>query len=664
MVNPLLELGLPIRFDRIEVADLEPAITACLRTASERLDDIERAVPTYETVMATLDRATEPLDRVTMVAHLLDSLVTTPDWREAYERCQRLTSDFVAKIPLRAPLYAAVKRVAEQEATRNLSRARRRLIEQTLRDFRRHGTALPAEKKRELVAIDVELATATAKFRRNVLDATNAFELWIDDEGDLAGLPQAYCAQARRAAQLKGRGGYRFTLYAPSVEPALTHMDNEQIRERLWRAHKTRATQDALDNRPIVRQILKLRRAKARLLGFRNFADLVLEGRMVGSGHAALDFIEDLAEKTQTSFATEIRSLEEFAKKRLQPWDIDYYAAKQRQSLFDFDEEKLRPFLSLDHVLAGLFEVLRRLFGILVDPWSEAPVWHPGVRAHRLLEATGELIGYFFLDLHPRENKRDGAWVTPLIASVPPAPGVGVVCMNLSEPSEDRPALLSHREVESLFHEFGHLMHHLLSKVEVRSLAGTEVPEDFVEFPSQLLQNWSWTPETLGLIGSHYETGAAIPPKLLECLLRSRHFRRANDQMRQLGLAKLDLALHVHFDPNSEDDPVAFARAIQQAHSPATLPPDYTMITSFHHLFGNPTGYACGYYSYKWAEVLEADAFSRFERGGLLTAAMGREFREKVLEQGNGEDPVELFRNFMGRDPRLEPLLERIRQTP
>jgi oligopeptidase A len=451
----------------------------------------------------------------------------------------------------------------------------------------------------------------------------------------------------------------------------MTYLEDARLREELYRAFNRRATSPEHDNRPLVRRILELRRQRANLLGFASFADLVLADRMAKSGETARRFVGDLRQKTEGAFRRENEELGAFRRQiegadapPLAPWDIGYYSEKQRRALYDLDEEALRPYFAADRVIEGLFQVAARLYGLKVEPWRDAPVWDPAVRAFTLRDEQGAEVARFYSDIYPRPSKRDGAWMHGLFTSHRASPvAVAVFAANLTPPVGDAPALLTHREVETLFHEFGHLLHHTLSKVELRSLGGTNVAWDFVELPSQIMENWCWERSALDLFAHHHETGATLPDEFLTRMRRARTFRAANVQMRQLGFAELDLALHVDFDPASSADPVELARTILERHSSTTLPPEHAMVASFSHLFASPVAYAAGYYSYKWAEVLDADAFSLFLEEGIFDRKVGERFRAAILSKGDSEDPAELYRQFRGREPNLDPLLERLGLT-
>jgi oligopeptidase A len=464
--------------------------------------------------------------------------------------------------------------------------------------------------------------------------------------------------------------GYRFTLHEPSLLAVLTYADDAALREQMYRAYNTRASRGDKDNRGVILRILELRQHKARMLGYRDFVDLVLDERMARKGDRAREFLVDLDARSRAAFVRERdellafrREVEGQAAPPLAPWDIAYYAEKQRVKRYDLDEEALRPYFPLDRVLAGLFELVSRLYGIAIEPANDLSVWHPSVQTYRMRDADGSSLGVFYADFFPREQKRGGAWMNALITAEQSGSGwsehVGLICGNLTPPLGEAPALLSHREVETVFHEMGHLMHHMLSRVEVKSLAGTNVAWDFVELPSQIMENFCWERESLDLFARHHQSGERIPDALFERMRRARTYRGATAMLRQLGFGLTDLRLHMEYDAERHGDPVDYGRRIMAEFVPAELPDDYAMLASFGHLFSHPVGYAGGYYSYKWAEVLDANAFERFRQQGLFSPEIGREFREKILARGDSREPMDLFIDFMGREPELQPLLER-----
>ena len=664
--NPLLEERFRIPFDQIRAEHVEPAIGELLARAKGQLDALTSASGprTWENTMAALDRLADPLEYAFGVVRHLESVATTPELRAAFNRVQPDVSAFFSSLPLNDALWQAVKSYARTEEAKTLAGTRRRFLTKTVDNFRRHGAELDAAGKKKLEEMDVELTALTTKFGENVLDSTNAWELNLGGEEQLAGLPPSAIEAARASAESKGQTGWRFTLRGPSYVALMTYLDDAGIRRDTYHAQTTRATAAEHDNRPILARILELRRAKASLLGFADFADFVLVDRMAHTGARAEAFLDDLTKKTAPIFECENLALEVFAGRELQAWDVGYYAEKQRKALYDFDEEELRPYFPLESVVAGMFEIVGRLYGVRVVEQNGVPAWDAAVKYYEIRdERSGALYGAFYADWFPRENKRGGAWMDSLITGVARADGLdphaGLICGNLTPPLGGRPALLTHRDVETIFHEFGHLLHHCLSQVEVRTLAGTNVAWDFVELPSQIMENWCWEREALDLFARHYETGERIPEDLFQKMVRARNFRAANAQMRQLSFGFVDLALHRDYDPARDGDVIAYSREILQRFSAAKLPPDHAMAASFTHLFASPVGYGAGYYSYKWAEVLDADAFSRFRREGIFNRDAGMAFRTRILERGDSEDPAELYRAFMGRDPDPNALLER-----
>ncbi len=665
MTNPLLSLGFEVPWAAVRADHVVPAIDELLADTEAKLDALERATPrTYDSTLGALERATERIELASRVIGHLEAVATTPELRAAWTAAKPKVSALWSSIPLREGLYRALTEFAATPDAAALDPARRRFLDKTIDEQRRHGAALPKEGKDRLRAIDVELSQLTTTFSQNVLDATNAFEIVVD--GPVPGLPESALAAARASAKEKGKDGYRFTLQAPSITAVLTYADDAALREQAWRGHNKRGTEAPYDNRQIVARILDLRAEKAKLLGYATFADLVLADRMAKTGGKARAFVDDLAERTRPFFARENeelaayrRSLEGPNAAPLQPWDVAYYAEKLRKAKYDFDDEELKAYFPADHVLRGVFETATRLYGVSFEPLASFSRWHERVEGYRILDHDTKHIGTFYIDLYPRETKQDGAWMRGVLSNVPPEPQLGLFCANVTPPLDGKPALLRHREVETLFHEFGHLMHHCLSQVPVRSLGGTQVAWDFVELPSQLMENWCWEREALDFIARHHETKAPIPGPLFDKMKKARTFRTANMQMRQLGFATVDLALHTEYDPKKHGDVLAYARGILTRFSPTPLPEDYGLITSFSHLFSSPVGYAAGYYSYKWAEVLEADVFGRFKREGIFNRNVGGELRDRILSKGDTADAMELFVAFMGREPRLESLLER-----
>jgi oligopeptidase A len=668
--NPLLRNAFEIPFDQIRAEHVEPAIAELLRDARERVDRIaaDPSPRTFANTMVPLDGLTERLDYAIGIVRHLEAVSTTPELRAAYNTAQPEVSSFYSSLPLNESLWQAVQSYARTEEAQRLTGARKRFLEKTIDSFRRHGAELDAAGKKRIAEIDFDLSKQTIRFSENVLDSINEFALVIEDEEKLRGLPESTRAMARASAASKGleAPSWRFTLQAPSYIAVMTYLDDPDIRRNVYEAYVNRAVEDQHDNRPVMQRILELRQEKAALLGYRDFADLVLEDRMAHTGGRAQEFLVDLERQTEARFRSENRDLEAFAGRDLEPWDIAYYAEKLRAALYNFDEEALRPYFPLPSVVLGMFGIVERLYGIRVVEKPGAPVWDPEVKYYEIHDENrgGQtLLGAFYADWYPRENKRGGAWMDSFITGIALErhfePHAALICGNLTPPVDDRPSLLTHREVQTIFHEFGHLLHHCLSQVEVRSLAGANVAWDFVELPSQIMENWCWERDALDLFARHYRSGEAIPEELFQKMRRARCFRAANAQMRQLGLGIVDLKLHREYAIEAKGDLLAYARAIFQQFSPAKLKERYAMIASFTHLFASPVGYGAGYYSYKWAEVLDADAFTMFQDHGIFSRDIGTRFRRNILSRGNSEDPAELYRRFMGRDPDPNALLER-----
>ena len=670
MSNPLTTVSLQIPFDQIGAKHVRPAVDELLQQCQLRVDAIKSGHSTYDGTLGALEAATEVLEFAMGVVDHLESVATTDELRDVYNKARPKVSAFFSSLSMDEELYNAIKRFSQTDEAKKLGPTKTRFLKKSLDDFRRSGVELPPEQKEELAAVDVKLTELTTTFSQNTLDETNAFELVITDESQLAGLPTSAIDAAKANASQKGVDGWRFTLHAPSLTPLLTYLDDRSIRHKVWTAYNTRATSGSKDNRDVLLQILNLRSKRAALLGYEDFSDLVLEDRMAKNGSAANEFVVGLYQKTLATFERENSELQAFRKSiegdsapKLETWDIGYYAEKQRKALFDFDEEELRPYFELESLLGGLFSIVQSLYDIRIVEW-QTPVWHEDVRSYAIQDAEGTMLAAFYADFFPREDKRGGAWMNHFITGTPTpgggrSPHLGLICTNANPPIGDKPALLTHRDVETLFHEFGHLLHHCLTTVDVRSLAGVNVAWDFVELPSQIMENWCWEREALDRFAKHYETQEPIPDTLFTKMLRARTYRAANAQMRQLGFSAMDLSLHREFNAARDGDVMHYARDILQRYASTSLPTTYGMVAAFGHLFSSPTGYAAGYYSYKWAEVLDADAFGRFKSEGIVNPIVGQEFREKILSKGDSEDPAQLYRAFMGRDPKIDALLER-----
>ena len=681
MDNPFLDRTFHIRWSQLTPDMVEPAVDTVLADAESAIAAITRLAPTevnYTNTFLALEGATEQVNETWAKVTHLTSVADSPELRAAHNATLPKVSAFQARIPLNAGLWSRLKAAAARPATLALTGVHGRFRDETLADFRQQGADLPPEKKQRLEALQGELAALTQKYSENVLDATNAWELVVTDANRLRGLPEHAREAARQSALKKGHGteatpAWRFTLHQPSQEPVLLYAEDESLRREVWQAAANVGRSEPHANQALVRQILALREEKAALLEEPHFADSVLARRMAKNGAQALAFIEDLHRRIRPAFGRECRELEEFKARqtgatiaRLAPWDLGFWAEKLRRTRYDFDEEQLRPYFPLSGVLAGMFEIARRVFGLRVTemPAETVEVWHPEVKFYEVHDATGRQLGSFYADWHPREAKRGGAWMNYLITGGPQAgaaraPHLGLICGNLTPPNGGQPALLTHHEVETVFHEFGHLLHHLFGEVEIKSLNGVNVAWDFVELPSQIMENWCWERESLDVFARHHQTGELIPAPLFERMIAARNFRSAAATMRQLALARLDLDLHMRPAGEMGADLAAWLRERLADYLTPTEPVAPTIENRFTHIFGDPVGYAAGYYSYKWAEVLDADAFTRFKREGIFNDRVGREFAAKVLSRGNGADPMELFVDFMGRPPDQQALLER-----
>ena len=678
--NPLLDPSFEIRWSLLAPELIEPAIEAALLRAQAGIDAIaarDPAAATYENSFLALEDAVEELNQAWGKVTHLQSVADSPALRAAHNAMLPKVSAFYAKIRLSSELWARLKEFLQTPAAAALTGVDRRFLEETAADFREAGADLPPATRTRLEALQGELAEITQTYSEHVLDATNAWDLIVEEEGRLAGLPAHAKAAARAAAQAKHPGddrpAWRFTLHAPSQEPFMTHLQDGELRRQMWSAATAVGSVAPFDNTALTARILTLRAEKAALLGKAHFADSVLERRMAKSGEQALAFVENFRARCAPAFARECRELEEFRRRQLEakaassplaPWEVGYWSERLRRERYDFDEEVLRPYFPMEGVVAGMFELAEKVFGLTISQ-AKADAWDPQVAFYRVTDSLGRHVGSFYTDWYPREGKRGGAWMNYLITGGPQpdgrrAPHLGLICGNLTPPSAGSPALLTHREVETIFHEFGHLLHHLLGEVKIKSLNGVNVAWDFVELPSQIMENWCWERASLDLIARHYQTKARIPEEVFRKMTAAKKFRSACMAMRQVALAKMDLLLHMRtaeFAAAPDVEPLA--RAAIADCLVATEPPAPTVVKRFSHIFSGPVGYAAGYYSYKWAEVLDADAFTRFRREGIFSRPTGADFVAKVLSRGNSADPAELFRDFMGRDPDLGALLER-----
>jgi oligopeptidase A len=682
--NPLLAGGYRIPFHRIGAEHVEPAVREALADARAEVDRISEdpAAPTWANTMDRLDAAVELLaERIAPVTHLV-SVAETPELREAYNAVLPRITAFWSRLPLDEALWSRVKAYASTPEAQALTGLQKRHLDKTVREFQRAGADLSPAAKARLEQVRIELAQLEQTFSEHVLDATATYELPIADASRLDGIPESARRRARERAKEKGRSGWLLTLDYPSVEPILKYCRDRELRREIFVAYTTRCRDGEYDNRPLLARILRLRDELAGILGYESFPDYTLEDRMAGSGHGATSFETDLVERTRPYWQRDVAELRAHAATLglagVEPWDAAFVMEDLRRSRYHIDDETLRPYFPLPKVLDGLFEIVRRTFGFRIDERKIPEVWHPDVRYFEIYDdAEGTLLGGFYTDWFPRAEKRQGAWMNHFVTGGPRAarfaPHLGVICGNFTPPEDDGPALLTHREVETTFHEFGHLLHHCTSRVEIPSRAGINVAWDWVELPSQIMENWTWERQALDVFSGHYETGEPLPDDLFRRMVAARRYMGGWAQMRQLSLGTVDLALHTDLAPRLRaaangsypaeldgkqgDEVMAFGERWFVDFSPHPRFAEYHALTSFSHLFAG--GYAAAYYSYLWSEVLDADAFTRFKREGIFNRETGQSYVDTILSRGDSADPDQLFIEFMGRRPDPSALLDR-----
>ncbi len=663
--NPLLDRSFPIPFDRITPADIGPAVAEVLERTRERIEEIgTRRGGSFDDVLGALDTATREVSLTWGPVSHLTNVVSTPALREAHAEALPEVTRFASRLHHHEGLFRRVRGFAESPPGKALTGLRERHLERTLKDFRRAGAELAAHDKEELEKLRIELAELSRRFEENLLDETSAFKRVVRRAGDLAGLPESALERAAQLATEAEEEGWLLTLDMPSVQAVLQHADDRALRREIHSAYLDRCTSGERDNGPLITRILEIRRRLAAILGYNDFPHYRLETLMAGSGDRVRGFLDGLIEGTRPFHDRDIAELEARVRcsglGRLEPWDVSYLMEKIRRERFDIDDEMLRPWFPLDEVQAGLFEIANRLFGLSVKRVDNPAVWHPDVGFFEVRDEAGLHLGSFYTDWFPRDTKRQGAWMDNLVSGGPTpggafAPHLAFIGGNFTPPTASRPALLTHREVCTLFHEFGHLLHHTCSRVEIPERGGVNVAWDWVEVPSQIMENWCWQREALDLFARHHETREPLPDELLQRLLAARRFMGGWLQMRQLSLANLDLELHRTYAGNG---PVMdYAARTLRPFVPSDRFVERHILPSFAHLFAG--GYASAYYSYIWSETLEADAFSRFEREGVLDPTVGRAFRDRILARGDSRDADELFRDFMGRDSDPAALIRR-----
>jgi oligopeptidase A len=669
-MNPLLDLsGLP-RFADIRPEHVTPAVAQLLTECRETLSLVleNNAEPEWRSLVEPLEDANERLSRAWGQVSHLNAVVNSPELREAYNANLPAVTQYYAELSQNDRLFDRFKRLRNSAAWNSLGAARQRIVDNELRDFRLGGAELPEDLKARFMTIQERLALLSARFEENLLDATNSWGHVVEDRAMLAGLPDDVVAAAREAAQKSEVAGYKLTLHAPCYLPVMQYAENRALREKMYRAYVTRASELGetmdWDNTPLITEVLKLRREAARLLGFSNYAEVSILPKMAETPAQVLDFLNELARRAKAFAERDMRALRAYARtdlgmNRLEAWDIAYASEKLRQKQYAFSDQEVKQYFPEDVVLSGLFRLVETLYGLAIRP-SSAPVWHQDVKFFDILDREGRAIGQFYLDLYARENKRGGAWMDDAVTRRRKGDAiqhpVAFLTCNFSAPVGGRPALFTHDEVITLFHEFGHGLHHLLTKMEDLGVSGINGVEwDAVELPSQFMENFCWEWDVLKNMTRHADTGESLPKALFEKMLAAKNFQAGMQTMRQLEFALFDMHLHYDFDPGGDKSPLQLLDTIR-AQVAVVMPPSFNRFpNNFSHIFAG--GYAAGYYSYKWAEVLSADAYALFEENGVLNPEVGHRFWSEILAQGGSRPAIESFKAFRGREPTLDALL-------
>ncbi|MBP1133102.1 oligopeptidase A [Serratia sp. PL17] len=673
MTNPLLTpFSLP-PFSAIRPEDIVPAVQSALadcRAAVERV--VAQPGPfTWDNLCQPLAESDDRLSRIWSPIGHLNSVKNSQELRAAYEQALPLLSEYGTWVGQHEGLYQAYRSLKEGAAFNDLSAPQRKSVENALRDFELSGIGLSPEKQRRYGEIVARLSELGSTYSNNVLDATMGWSKLITDKAELSGLPESALAQAQAMAQAKEQDGWLLTLDMPSYLPVLTYGDNRALREEMYRAFATRASDQGpnagkWDNSDVMAETLALRHELAQLLGFDSYADKSLATKMAENPEQVLGFLNDLAKRARPQAEQELAQLRAFAKQHygvdeLEAWDITYYGEKQKQHLFSISDEQLRPYFPEQRVVEGLFEVVKRIYGITAKERKDVDTWHPEVRFFDLFDASGELRGSFYLDLYARENKRGGAWMDDCVGSLRKANGelqkpVAYLTCNFNRPLGDKPALFTHNEVTTLFHEFGHGLHHMLTQIDTAGVSGISgVPWDAVELPSQFMENWCWEPEALAFISGHYQSGEPLPKEMLDKLLAAKNYQAALFILRQLEFGLFDFRMHAEYNPSRGAQILPTLAEVKKRVAVVPSPSWGRFPHAFSHIFAG--GYAAGYYSYLWAEVLSADAYSRFEEEGIFNAETGKSFLDNILSRGGSEEPMELFKRFRGREPQLDAML-------
>ena len=673
--NPLLHIeGLPI-FSALKPRHIYPAISQAVEHCRQTIIEITAQSkadpkPSWDSVIAPIEEADDRLSKMWAVVSHLNGVCNTVEFRLAHDSCLPLLSEYYTWCGQYQPLYEVLTRIKDSDEFLLLTKAQRRSIENSLRDFKLTGVDLPPAQKARLGEISAQLSQLQSDFANHVLDATHAYVKQITDENELSGLPLGARKLAKAQAEQRSLEGWAFTLDIPSYMPVMMYADNRALRQELYEAYNTRASElgpqaGQFDNQPVMEQILKLRHEEAQLLGFDNYAALSLATKMAKNTSEVVDFLRDLARKSKPQGEAEMQALRDFAaslgQSDLQPWDVAYYAEKLRQAQYSYNAEELRPYFPINKVLSGLFECAHRLYDITIRPRYGVDVWHDDVTCYDVYDGFGSKIGTFYMDLYARQGKRGGAWMDECQVrryrqdGALQLPVAYLVC-NFTPPVGKRQAELTHAEVVTLFHEFGHGLNQLLTRIDIADVSGINgVPWDAVELPSQFNEEFAWQQEVLNFLSGKVGTGEPLPPEKLQALLKAKNFESAMAMLRQLQFALFDFLLHRDYDPAKGGRIMETYQAVM---AELSVTPPYEksrMPNSFSHIFAG--GYAAGYYSYKWAEVLAADAFGRFLEEGIFNTQVGQDFRDDILAVGGAEDPLAAFIAFRGRKPTVDALL-------
>ena len=673
MTNPLLQQTPLPQFSKIKPAHIKPAVEQAINDCKNTIAEVlaSNTEFTWANLVTPIDEVDDVLGKLWSPISHMNSVVNSDELRDAYESCLPLLSEYGTFVGQHAGLFAAYQQLSESDEFKQLDTAQQKVITNALRDFTLSGIALNDNDKKRYGEIATRLSELSSTFGNNILDATHAFSVNITDENELSGLPESAKEAAKALAEAQDKSGWLFTLDIPSYLPVMTYCDNQALREKMYRAYVTRASEigpnaGEYDNSPIMSELLALRHELANLLGFDSFAEKSLATKMANNSNEVIGFLEDLAVKSKAQGEQDLVEVTAFAKQNfaqsnLQAWDLPYYSEKLKQARYAISDEELRPYFPEMKVVAGLFEVVHRLFGLTISERQGVDTWHKDVKFFDVFDNNQQLRGSFYFDLYARAHKRGGAWMDDCVGRRELANSdiqypVAYLTCNFNGPVGDKPALFTHDEVVTLFHEFGHGIHHMLTQINAAGVSGINgVPWDAVELPSQFLENWCWQPQALAFISGHYQTDEPLPQDMLDKMLAAKNFQSAMQMIRQLEFSLFDFKMHAQYSPEKGDEIQQVLNQVRDDYAVIKAPEFNRFQHSFGHIFGG--GYAAGYYSYKWAEVLSADAFSRFEEEGIFNQTVGHDFLTNVLEMGGSKEPSELFKAFRGREPNIDALL-------